>query len=470
MRFPWQWFLVICAIVALASTASARNFNIDTTADAVDAKPGDGACADAEGRCTLRAAIQEANASEDPDSLDLAAGTYKLDIESSGVPGIESGDLYVTETIAISGDGSDTTVVDGAGISRVFYVAKPMRDGTTVDISSLTIRGGKGDLGESGGGVWNAGTLRLMDVVISDNTVSADERQSGGRGGGIFNSGSATLLNCKVEKNQAWEGGGIVNASGSLTMVASSVSHNQSLTGAGGGIINRGEATISISSIDSNDAIGGGGGIENIGKLTLAASTVSSNHGQIGGGLENRGHLTLANVTLSANVAREQGGGLANLDSGKTRMNNVTASQNAVEGEPDGAKSGGGLFNAGGATMTVANSILAGNRASEGRECGGSLDLQGYNLIEDVTGCDPKGPAEQLIIGKKAMLMPLVTPKDATAVYPLDAKSPAVDAGQSETSPCEASDQRGVKRPLDGNGDGKAVCDLGAYELEPKKP
>lgn len=469
MRTCWQWFLVVCVVVAPVSTVTARTFSVDSTVDSVDAKPGDGACADSEGRCTLRAAIQEANVSQEPDSIVLAAGRYALGIPSTAVPGIESGDLYVTETIAISGDGSETTVIDGAGISRVFYVAKPLRDGTTVDISSLTIRGGKGQLGESGGGVWNAGTLKLMDVVIRENSVAADERQAGGRGGGIFNSGSVSLLNCKVDKNRAWEGGGIVNDTGSLSMVAGSVSGNQSFTGAGGGIINRGDASITISSIDSNEAIGAGGGIENTGKLTLEASTLSANRGQVGGGIDNRGRATLANVTLSGNVAREHGGGLANMDSGKVSLNNVTASGNSVDGE-DSPNTGGGLFNAGSGTLTVANSIVAANKASAGPECAGKVGLEGYNLIEDDTGCVLKGSIEQAIIGKKAMLMPLSTPSEGTPVHPLDPKSPAVDAGRSKKTACEVSDQRGVKRPLDGNGDGEAVCDLGAYELDPKNP
>jgi YD repeat-containing protein len=48
--------------------------------------------------------------------------------------------------------------------------------------------------------------------------------------------------------------------------------------------------------------------------------------------------------------------------------------------------------------------------------------------------------------------------------------SPAIDAGNPATpgsggNACDASDQRNFARPADGNGDGSARCDIGAYEV-----
>ncbi len=64
--------------------ASALSFTVNTTADAHDAHPGDGKCADAAGQCTLRAALEEADASPPGGtvSINVPAG-YNLSTDSS---------------------------------------------------------------------------------------------------------------------------------------------------------------------------------------------------------------------------------------------------------------------------------------------------------------------------------------------------------------------------------------------------
>ena len=51
-----------------------------------------------------------------------------------------------------------------------------------------------------------------------------------------------------------------------------------------------------------------------------------------------------------------------------------------------------------------------------------------------------------------------------TLTHALLTGSPAIDAGNNAT--CEATDQRGFSRPIDGDGDTIAVCDMGAYESQ----
>src|ERR1700682_1707889 len=60
--------------------AAGLTFTVNANTDAVDVNPGDGVCATALGKCTLRAAVQEANATLGADTIVLPAGTFKLTI------------------------------------------------------------------------------------------------------------------------------------------------------------------------------------------------------------------------------------------------------------------------------------------------------------------------------------------------------------------------------------------------------
>ena len=68
------------------------------------------------------------------------------------------------------------------------------------------------------------------------------------------------------------------------------------------------------------------------------------------------------------------------------------------------------------------------------------------------------------VIGVDPMLRPFSLAGGPTPIFALREGSPAIDAGGDVG--CVATDQRGVERPIDGDNDATAVCDIGAFEFQ----
>jgi hypothetical protein len=75
--------------------------------------------------------------------------------------------------------------------------------------------------------------------------------------------------------------------------------------------------------------------------------------------------------------------------------------------------------------------------------------------MQMLVGIDPYG-------GTDRRLGPLHDNGGPTFTHALLFGSPAIDAG--DNSACPATDQRGFVRPMDGDDDGTATCDIGAFE------
>src|SRR6188472_411319 len=88
---------------ASAAQYGPTDFTVESTADAVDSNLSDGICATAAGDCTLRAAIQEANANDGSITIHVPAGTYALSIEGRGEDAAATGDLDITDDVTIEG-------------------------------------------------------------------------------------------------------------------------------------------------------------------------------------------------------------------------------------------------------------------------------------------------------------------------------------------------------------------------------
>jgi hypothetical protein len=134
------------------------------------------------------------------------------------------------------------------------------------------------------------------------------------------------------------------------------------------------------------------------------------------------------------------------------------------------ATPGGGIRNDTAGGLQLANSIVSGNEDVNGpRDCAGQVISRGFNLIGTLKGCRRSfiaDPSDQL--GVDPLLGPLQDNRGPVPTRALLPGSPAIDRGAPDldSSPfgCPATDARKVARPQDGDGDGVATCDIGAFE------
>ncbi len=421
-------------------TSADTTFAVNSNADAVDANPGDGVCASSNGDCTLRAAIQEANALAGTDTIDLPGDTYRISIAGAEENKAATGDLDILDDLILNGAGASVTVLDGNGLDRLFEINGV---DAVVQITGVTIRNGNASFG--GGGIYNGGILALSDSAVISSTSSFT-------GGGIFNAGSLTVRNSLIQGNSAQDGGGILNTA-ALTITHSTIRRNDAYLG--GGIQNFDTATIYNSTISDNIVKFHGGGIRSVAATPAGQASI-----------------TLINSTISGNWATQNGGGIFNQQS-TLDLSNVTVTRNTADELDEGAGDGGGIFAAVGSDIRLRNSILAENddRSGEAPDCSGSLTSDGYNLLGDETGC-----AFAFTTGDRLndapQLYPLRDNGGPTETHALRPDSALLDGG--EPAGCTdnngnllITDQRGLARPAEGNGDSTTSCDVGAFEAAP---
>ena len=233
MNIPQSSRVAAFAAVLFAATCFGTTFNVNSTANTPDANPGNGICADANGVCTLRAAIMEANALAGPDTIHLQTTTYTI-----STPDNPDGALpRITSTIVIDGNGATIRrdAASGTPDFRLFFVG-----GGDLTLSKLTIANGSG----AGGGA-----LRVEG-------------------------GTATVISSTLRDNQGTSGGAITNNNGTLSVLNSTLTNNLSLDGFGGGgiLVVGASPTFIVSSTLAENRAGGPAGFQGRGDA-LAGST-----------------------------------------------------------------------------------------------------------------------------------------------------------------------------------------------------
>lgn len=269
--------LLFSSVVLLTGTARAANFTVNNNADTSDVAAGNGICADALGNCTLRAAVQEANALAGDDSISFAASlmnatitlTTGLEIQINGVNG----------TLQINGLGADKLTIDGGlGSNRIFSI-----NAATVTITGLKLQGGgnPGGFGLDGGAIFADGsTIVLNSIFVQNNNAQTS-------GGGIYlNNGVNRILNSTISGNSSFSSGGIYQSGGMLFIANSTISGNTA-SGQGGGItIGNTTATFRNTTITNNSAASAGGGIQVGGSIFNMGNTIIAGNNAGGGNPE----------------------------------------------------------------------------------------------------------------------------------------------------------------------------------------
>ncbi len=427
----------------------------------------------------VQAAIDKAASG---DTIIIAAGVYLEQLSISD------------KDLTLNGQGAASTILDGDQADIVLDIIRSTVPSVSVNISGVTLQNGR--VGQPGGGLAVEAncSVTLSNSIIANNTATS--------GGGIFNQGTLKLINVTIRANSATEassqGGGIYNR-GSLELSNVLVTDNHAPSGSGGGISNQNTITLTGSSINSNTSGGSGGGIYNAGtnsRLILLNSTIRGNtaasqggglfnaaSAQIdtavimgntangvsgaGGGINNMGALTLTQSALVYNAATTQGGGLSN--SSSAQLTNVTVSDNT-------ALSGGGIQNSAGTLSlqfdTVSNnsspsvnntsgSVTTGNSIFDqatGNACNGTISSAGYN-IDRGTSCGFVSSGDYASINP--LLGPLQDNGGNSPTRALAFSSAAVDTAGA--CPLSGVDQRGIARPQPQSPPG--TCDRGAYEV-----
>ncbi|MDX2161926.1 MAG: choice-of-anchor Q domain-containing protein [bacterium] len=364
----------------------------------------------------------------------------------------------------------------------------------SVTITNSTFLGNQvRDFGDDGGALANGNYAhRGGDVIIANSQFSLNRTVLSG--GAVYsdNGGAVTVRNSTFIGNLASEGvGGAISITtfGTDTPTSENLVIENSVFTINSAAYNGGALDIGVpftvrdSEITNNRSYRGAGmhifGTEG-GEIVM--TTIARNVArQEGGGIYNRSDdLRVLQSLVASNVARDAGGGIWSVQDGRSgfnlRLNHTTLSGNRA------GRIGGGLYADNGRLATwllyatiANNSAPAGSNAA-GRgiraqasiitsgigspNCANPVSTASYNIAFPDTSCG--------ISSRDPMLLPLAENGGATRTHALHEDSPAIDGVviQPPSGCPETVDQRGYERAFDGNFDGVAKCDIGAYEWQ----
>ncbi|HEY3831879.1 MAG TPA: choice-of-anchor Q domain-containing protein [Acidimicrobiia bacterium] len=427
--------------------AAAITITVTTTSDS-------GSCPSST-HCSLRDAVELADANPGADTILVPAGTYNFTIAK---PFVVTDSVTITKT----GSGAQATV-DAQGPTTGVRVLDIVDD-AAVTTNNIGLNDGKQMHADSdgklrGGGVMveKGASLTMNGGTVSNNTLPGSAPDFGG---GIYVAGQLTLNRVSVADNVAGgagssdSGGGIYGDIGSITITDSSLFGNQ--TSIGGAIAATGSLQLDRSAVGGNDGFISGGGIsvQDCGEANITNSTIAdnaSNSGVAGGIAMTNGEARLASTTIVDNTAGMRGGGIvahqtnANCPTGGFLHDTIVARN---------------TDNTRGHTGTLSPDCLDANGLTP------LFTSQGYNIIGDSVGCGLTASTGDHFGTKTSPFSPGVASTAAfnggriatLATYAVTNGGTSMDAGDPAANACGATDERGAPRMLGGR------CDIGAYE------
>jgi len=421
--------ILILIILATQNPCQAANFIVDRFEDAPDDFPGNGICKGLNmvgATCSLRAAIMEANATPGPHNILVPAGTDFVLTRAGEDDSAFDGDLDITEDITLI-NGTSGFVVDGNGIDRIFHV----HDGGRLTINNATLKNGVANTPTT----FQGGAIRVEadGALITDEVVFVNNLAN--RGGALFNDGDVLIENSYFHHNA------ITNEN-----------TPQNLDAVGSAILNRSLLLFATSTVSHNGQL-----LSNPSQAPMAGAQYAMHFNPNG-----QNATPPSSFVFNSTIANNGYGGIRS-DRGFTDINQSTIAHHESRGlrfsrndnHPDELQ------------LKIRKSLLVNNgfqdcndlwvlpameadlidnhNASTDDSCGFTGNDDYENIADPLNGGlhDWGGFAPTLMLHPDSIVID--------------------HAGDD----CTAEDQRGSARPLDGNENQVATCDIGAVEFNP---